>query len=114
MKKIGVISYNIYGNFTNYGSALQSWALHKQISLLDYSPVLIDYCPDILANNNPLDPFINMWDKDDESIRMCKLSMPAIRENFFKFEKFYTEKFYRTKKKYSSKNFDEEIGRAHV
>ena len=31
MKKVGIVSYNIYGNFTNYGSALQSWALSKSI-----------------------------------------------------------------------------------
>lgn len=30
-KKIGTISYNIYCNFTNYGSALQTWALHQAI-----------------------------------------------------------------------------------
>lgn len=29
MKKIGIVSYNIYANFTNYGSALQSWSLHR-------------------------------------------------------------------------------------
>lgn len=27
MKNIGIVSYNINCNFTNYGSALQSWAL---------------------------------------------------------------------------------------
>lgn len=27
MKTFGVVSYNIHCNFTNYGSALQSWAL---------------------------------------------------------------------------------------
>ncbi len=27
MKTIGIVSYNIHCNFTNYGSALQSWAL---------------------------------------------------------------------------------------
>lgn len=31
MKRIGIVSYNMYGNFTNYGSALQSYALHKTI-----------------------------------------------------------------------------------
>lgn len=109
MKKLGIISYNIYGNFTNYGSALQSWALHQAITSLGFEPVLVDYCPDILADKDPLNPFKNMWDKDDESKRMCELTMPAIRENFFKFDNFYTNKFYRTKKKYTSKNFNEVV-----
>lgn len=107
MKNIGVISYNIYGNFTNYGSALQSWALHQAIASLGYQPVLVDYCPDILADKDPLNPFKNMWDKDEESKRMCELTMPAIRENYYKFDGFYTDRFCRTPKKYTSQNFDE-------
>lgn len=109
MNKIGVISYNIYGNFTNYGSALQSWALHQAISSLDYQPVLVDYCPDILEDKDPLNPFKNMWDKDEESKRMCELSMPAIRVNLFKFSDFYTNRFNRTKKKYTSINFNDVV-----
>lgn len=109
-KKLGIISYNIYGNFTNYGSALQSWALHQAVSSLGYQPVLVDYCPDILADKDPLNPFKNMWDKDEESKRMCELTMPAIRENYYKFDNFYTNKLYRTPKKYTSQNFDEVMG----
>lgn len=109
-KNIGVISYNIYGNFTNYGSALQSWALHQAIASLSYRPVLVDYCPDILADKDPLNPFKNMWDKDEESKRMCELTMPAIRENYYKFDRFYTDRFCRTPKKYTSRNFNEVMG----
>ena len=29
MKTLGIVSYNIHCNFTNYGSVLQSWALEK-------------------------------------------------------------------------------------
>ena len=107
MKQVGVISYNIYGNFTNYGSALQSWALHQAIKALGLNPVLVDYCPDILADKDPLNPFKNMWDKDEESKRMCELTMPSIRENYYKFDRFYTNRFCRTPKKYTSQNFDE-------
>lgn len=107
MKKIGIISYNIYGNFTNYGSALQSWALHQVIAELGKIPVLIDYCPDILQDKDPLNPFKNMWDKDEESKRMCDLTLPAIRANYYKFNNFYTKRFNRTHKMYNSKNFNE-------
>lgn len=109
MKTVGVVSYNIHCNFTNYGSALQSWALCKTIGRLGYKPVLMDYCPDILRDKNPLDPFKNMWDKDEESQRMCELTMPAIRENYKKFERFYTERFNRSKRVYTSENFDDSI-----
>ncbi len=109
MKRVGTISYNIYCNFTNYGSAMQTWALHQAIKKLgcEYQPVLVDYCPDILADKDCLNPFANMWDKDEESRRMCELTMPAIRENFYKFDRFYHERFDRTSQKYTSKNFND-------
>lgn len=109
MKRIGIISYNIYCNFTNYGSALQSWALHQAVRYQGYSPILVDYCPDILADKDPLNPFANMWDKDEVSRKMCELSLPAIRENYLKFEKFYSNHFERTHKKYTSENFDDVV-----
>ncbi|MCF2544353.1 polysaccharide pyruvyl transferase family protein [Ligilactobacillus ruminis] len=107
MKKIGIVSYNIYGNFTNYGSALQSWALQQTIKFLGYQPVLVDYCPDILRDMDPLNPYKNMWDKDEESKKMCELTMPAIRNNYYKFNDFYTNRFYRTQEKYVSANFND-------
>ncbi len=106
MKQFGTISYNIYCNFTNYGSALQTWALHQAIKKIGHKPILVDYCPDILADKNPLNPFENMWDKDEESRKMCELTMPAIRINYEKFDRFYHERFNRTKKKYTSANFN--------
>lgn len=106
MKNIGIVSYNINCNFTNYGSALQSWALSTSIARLGYRPVLIDYCPDVLREADPLNPFKKMWDKDSESRRMCELTMPAIRDNYRKFEDFYTNRFNRTAKKYTSSDFD--------
>ena len=110
MKKLGIISYNIYGNFTNYGSALQSWALHQAIKRIgDYQPVLVDYCPDVLMDRDPLNPFKNMWDQDEDSRRMCELTMPAIRVNYENFENFYTDRFYRTPKKYTSADFNEVV-----
>lgn len=110
MKRIGTVSYNIYCNFTNYGSALQTWALHQAIKKVAgdmIEPVLVDYCPKVLADKDPLNPFANMWDKDEESRRMCELTMPAIRENYYKFDRFYHERFTRTCKKYTAQNFNE-------
>lgn len=108
MKKkcFGTVSYNIYCNFTNYGSALQSWALNQAIMKLGYDCKLVDYCPDILADKDPLNPFSNMWDKDEESRRMCELTLPAIRENYKKFNTFYNTRFNKTKP-YTSLNFND-------
>lgn len=109
MSRFGTISYNIYCNFTNYGSALQTWALHQAVKKLGDVPVLVDYCPDILADKNPLDPFGNMWDKDEESKRMVELTMPAIRANYEKFDRFFHERFTRTKRAYTSSNFNDVV-----
>lgn len=107
MKKLGIISYNIYGNFTNYGSALQSWALKRVLEKLGSKPILVDYCPNVHIDKNILNPLEKMWDQDDESIRNTKLTLPAIEENFYKFESFFTNQFNRTNTKYNSTNFSE-------
>lgn len=107
MKNFAQVSYNIHCNFTNYGSALQSWALSQMIAKLGHNPVLVDYCPDCLKDKDPLNPMKNMWDTDEESRRMCELSLPAIRINYEKLERFYTEKFNRSKKVYTKENFNE-------
>ena len=112
MKRFGIVSYNIYCNFTNYGSALQSYALSQAINKTGvgkWESVLVDYCPDILKDKDALNPIRNMWDTDDESIRMCELSMPAIRENYKKFDRFYHERFNRTTEKYTAENFNQVI-----
>lgn len=112
MKRFGIVSYNIYGNFTNYGSALQSWALYQVINKLGkgkWEAVLVDYCPDSLKDKDPLNPFKSMWDRDEESLHMCELSMPAIRKNYRKFVDFYKYHFNRTIYKYTSKNFNQVI-----
>lgn len=114
MKTFAQISYNIHCNFTNYGSALQSWALSQAIIKLGHKPILVDYCPDCLKDKNPLNPMKNMWDTDEESQKMCELSLPAIRVNYEKFEKFYTEKFYRTKKVYTKENFNDIVCDEHI
>ena len=103
----GVVSYNIYCNFTNYGSALQSWALTQAIGKLGHHAKLVDYCPEILADKDPLNPFPHMWDQDETSRRNCELTLPAIRENFYKFDRFYHEKFDKTLRKYTAANFND-------
>lgn len=110
MKRFGIVSYNIYCNFTNYGSALQSWALCQAVNRLGsenqkWQAVLVDYCPDVLLDKNPLNPLKHMWDTDEESKMMCMLSLPAIRENAKKFDTFFSSQFCKTKNAYTSANF---------
>lgn len=108
MKKIGIVSYNRYANFTNYGSALQSFGLYTAINKISdnrWKAILVNYCPDVLKDKNPLNPIKNMWDKDQESRKMCELSMPAIKVNYDKFVNFYDNTFLNSQK-YTSENFN--------
>lgn len=113
MKRFGIVSYNIHCNFTNYGSALQSWALQQAADRLGegrWETVLVDYCPDILQDKDPRDPISHMWDTDEESRRMCQLSMPAILKNADQFDRFYQIRFRRSRGVYTSENFQDIVG----
>lgn len=113
MKYIGQVSYNINCNFTNYGSALQTWALSQMIDKIGaefgIQSKLIDYCPKVLEDSDCLNPMKKMWDTDIEARRQVELMMPVIRENYHKFEDFYTNRFRRTKRKYTDENFNEVV-----
>ena len=105
--KIGIFTYeSLYCNFTNYGTVLQAWALSKAVANLnsEYEPILINYCPDIMMDKNPLDPMKNMWDTDPESRKMCELSLPSIKVNFNKIKNFYYKKMKLTNHSYTSSN----------
>ena len=118
MKHIGIVSYNINCNFTNYGSALQSWAMNQAIDKIGkeivVQSILIDYCPSVLEDCDVLNPYKRMWDTDEESRKMVGLTMPAIKENYKKFENFYSNHFIRTRKKYYDHTFDDVIEDEHI
>lgn len=108
MKNIGVVSHNIYCDFTNYGSALQSWAMCQIIDKVGqgkYQSLLVDYCPNVLKNINPLNPFENMDDEDEETRRLCQLALPAIKESSKKFNRFFSNEFRKTQSKFTRENF---------
>lgn len=110
MKKVGIVSYNMYGNFTNYGSALQTYALHNAINRLcpdEITSIVLDYCPDILTDKDILDPMRNMWDTDPDVREECRLILPAIKENYRKFQNFYKSQYVLSSIKYTSSNFNE-------
>lgn len=113
MKNIGIVSYNINCNFTNYGSALQSWALSQSIDRIGATygikSILINYCPKVLEDSDCLNPTKKMWDKDPETRGMIDLLMPQIRENYQKFDDFYTNHFRMTRRKYYDEDFNEVV-----
>lgn len=113
MARIGIVSYNRYGNFTNYGSALQSWALSRAVAGLGHTPLLVDYLPEVLREKDPLNPMAHMWDTDPETRRQCEKSLPAIRENWQKFQHFFETQFHNTRP-YTAGNFEECLEAEHL
>lgn len=109
--KVATVTYNRHASFTNYGSALQTWALRRCIetSVLATEAVCLDYCPDSHSGRSPLRPLGHMWDTDDESADMVRLSMPAIVENHAKFERFYEERCVFTDRSYTSEDVGESL-----
>lgn len=107
MKRLGIISYNIFCNFTNYGSALQTYALSKTIDSLipgELESVVIKYRADTLRDKDPRNPFAGCWDQDEDSIRLLRATMPAILVNADKFDEFYSTKMRVSDGKYNSDN----------
>lgn len=110
--KIGIVTYeSLHCNFTNYGTALQAWALGKALSNFnigyDITVKLIDYCPVTMTDKDPLNPMDNMWDNDDIARKMCEELLPDIHENYNKFVEFYHRQCNLSSKTYNSNNFDD-------
>lgn len=116
--KIGIITYtSLHCNFTNYGTVLQAWALNKSINRIltkekqrsngNQDVILIDYCPDSMIGKNPLSPFENMWDLDEESRKQAQATLPAIKDNLIKIKDFYKKQFCLSQNTYTSQNFEQ-------
>ena len=121
MKRIGIISYNIFCNFTNYGSALQSFALSEAIRNIssdyfegDVAPVLVPYCPKVDEDSNPLNPIKKMWDQDEVMRNNIQLLEGSIKSNAAKFDAFFDRYFEHTTKKTFVANDFREIKRESI
>lgn len=110
MKRFAIISCNINCNFTNYGSALQTYALQTAINRIaptEFESIVLDYCPDTIKGKDIRNPLNHMWDTDEVSQRMCRLTLPAIRSNADKFDRFYNRYYKMGGVKYGSNNLNE-------
>ncbi len=109
-KRYGIVSYNIHGNYTNYGSILQSFALQHALELYfgEYiEPVVLDYFPDVTIDSDPLNPLKKSKNVSDEFRRMIELSMPAIKMNYFKTLDFIKKYYKLSNSSYNRSNFSD-------
>lgn len=63
----------------------------------------------MLLDKDVLNPTGNMWDTSSEAIERCRLSLPAIRENYGKFCRFYKNRYRLSSRKYTSSNFNDSL-----
>ncbi len=107
MNKVGIVSYNLHYNYSNYGSILQTYALQEAIKTsLNLEPVIIDYCPDLFRNSEPSNPLAIIKDKDSDLYRACEFLAEDIRENERKIRKFIREYYHYTSVTYYGENFN--------
>lgn len=112
MHRFATVTYNYHCNYTNYGSALQTWALLRVLNSIapgEVEAINLDYCPVSHLDKDPLDPIKNTWDTDPDSLRMVELTMPAIHENYVKFDRFYHEECALSKGAYTAENFEDSL-----
>lgn len=116
MKRFAIVSCNRYVNFTNYGSALQTYALRWAINNFfpDTNAVTLNYCPESMREMSPLNPIKHMWDQDETSRNRIEQNSLAIRENYRKFEDFYHTQCAMTETGYTAHNFNESLEREQL
>lgn len=110
LRKIGIVSYNMHYNYSNYGSALQTFALQEAIKLyIDKCvPVVLDYCPDAFKDSNPRNPLSIKKNIEDYYTKQ-NINIKAVAENEDKFRNFFNTKYNISKHKYNRNNFEDSL-----
>lgn len=105
-KRYGIVSYNHYVNFVNFGSVLQSWALQQALDRLGVDNVIVDYCPRCMMSANKDNPLPLMQEADELSRECCRLSMGDIRRANRKFDAFWDSKCRKTDEYFDADSLD--------
>lgn len=89
MKKYGIISYNHYVNFVNFGSILQTYALQQALDQLHVDNVIVDYTPKSMLHADKDNPMPLFQEADAVSRHNLELSLPDIHKANQKFDAFW-------------------------
>lgn len=108
-KRIGIVSYNIYYKYSNYGSVLQSYAMQEALKLYTCcTPIIIDYCPDIFLKCDPYNP-LNVTEHVEQIYTQQHIDLKAIAENEQKVRKFIADRYCLSHGKYTSFTFNDSL-----
>lgn len=103
--KYGIVSYNQYVNFVNYGSILQSYALQQALDKLGIDNTIVDYCCKTMVHADKDNPVPLMQDTDPVALECCIQSLPDIHAVNRKFDLFWDKYCRKTAEKYNADNF---------
>lgn len=110
MNRIGIVSYNMHYNYSNYGSILQTYALQQTLrDKTEIEPVVIDYCPESFRNSHPGNPLSSIQDRQSEFYKACKFLLKDIERNEMKIRRFLSERYHCSSKTYYKENFQKTL-----
>ena len=102
MKKYGIISYNHYVNFVNFGSILQTYALQQALDQLHVDNVIVDYTPKSMLHADKDNPMPLFQEADAVSRHNLELSLPDIHKANQKFDAFWASHCRKTEHHYDA------------
>lgn len=102
MKKYGIISYNHYVNFVNFGSILQTYALQQALNQLHVDNVIVDYTPKSMLHADKDNPMPLFQEVDAVSRHNLELSLPDIHKANQKFDAFWASHCRKTEHHYDA------------
>lgn len=106
MKKVAIISYNLYSNHMNYGAALHSYAFQQYLKMQGVDSVIVDYYPKSLEHYNIKFPILNnisFWHPRGflKDVINWGLGFRCNLQKYKKFKIFFNKNLKCTKKKYT-------------
>ena len=115
MNRVGIVSYNLHYNYSNYGSILQTYALQEYIKEnTKIEPVIIDYCPDAFKNSNPQNPLSLIYDKTADFYRTCLYLLNDIKSNESEIRRFVLEHYKMSSVTYYKETFEESLNKERL
>ncbi len=103
----GIVSYNFYGGYVNYGAVLQSYALQRALDKMDIPNIIVDYIPEHFYGIHMGLPIKYMLKEGNGALwRWLKNCVPIYRVDR-KFKNFKNRHCRTTEKVYTKDNFNE-------
>jgi hypothetical protein len=105
--QVGIVSYNFYGGYVNYGAVLQSFALQKALDDLSVPNIIVDYISENYRNINMGIPVRYMIKEGNEAFLRWLVNARSMFMVDKKFKAFIKTHCRKTEKTYTRDNFNE-------